>query len=80
LLHFQGFIAAIYNKEVNKAQYHIMQAIIYCDVRLEILPQLYFAALKSIADSKIKSTLLTSLKTRLPEHYQHISEQFTQDF
>lgn len=79
LLHFRGFIVAIHHKDVSKAQYHIVQAIIYCDSRTEILPQLYFAALKSITDKKIRSMLLTSLKTRLPEHYQQISEKFPQD-
>ena len=79
LLHFQGFITAIHTKDVNKAQYHIVQAIIYCDIRLEILPQLYCAALKSITDNKIRSTILSSLKSRLPEQYQQISAKFSQD-
>lgn len=79
LLHFQGFIVAVHNKDVTKAQYHIVQAIIYCDVRLEILPQLYFAALKSITDNKIKNTILSSLKSRLPDQYQQISAKFSQD-
>ncbi|HBV2906649.1 glycosyltransferase [Citrobacter freundii] len=79
LLHFQGFIVAVHNKDVIKAQYHIVQAIIYCDIRLEVLPQLYSAALKSITDNKIKNTILTSLKARLPAQYQQICAKFYQD-
>lgn len=78
LLHFQRVLTAIQSKDISKAQYHILQAIIHCDVRLKALPQLYATALKIILDDKIRSMVLTSLKNRLPDQYQHISEKFIQ--
>ncbi|WP_213135252.1 glycosyltransferase family 2 protein [Citrobacter sp. FP75] len=80
LLHFQGFLVAIQNRDLSKVQYHILQAIIHCDIRLKVLPKLYSAALKSITDSRIRSTILISLKHRLPEQYLYISENYSQDF
>jgi len=78
LLHAQAAIVAMQNKDTHKLKQHLLQAIIYCDPRLEILPTLYLLAMKNISEENIRSSILTSLKQRLPDQYPHILASLSQ--
>ncbi|HHW4414229.1 glycosyltransferase family 2 protein [Citrobacter freundii] len=79
LLHYQGYLVALNHNNVNKITYHIVQAIIHCDSRLQILPELYRIALRHIDDQKIRELIILSIKSRLPDSYQTIINNLSQE-